>query len=100
MCGSVLLSFGHKCMLQVIMFGTTLAAMVPTKRKPATPATKRNGGLQSRLHSPLLRHYPTLSSHPICPQNMSKSSRLFGLTKRSFIHYLWHQHQHESNITI
>ena len=53
--------------------------------------------LQHRLHT-LLLHHPTPNPSPNCPPNMSKSSRLSGLGKRSFIQCRRQGHQHESNI--
>ena len=49
-------------------------------------------GLQGWLQSPLLLHHPTLNPSVSCPLNMSKSSRLLGLTKEFVFH------PHESNV--
>ena len=60
---------------------------VPVKSNPTKPASKRAGNRAAQL---------TLSSNS--PLSMSRSSRLFGVVKRSFTQCLWKGHAHRSNI--
>ena len=53
-------------------------------------------GLETELHS--LSRFPILSLYLNCPLSMSRSSRLFGVGKRSFTQCLWKGHVHRSNI--
>ena len=50
------------------------------------------------LHGRLPPHLPVLSLALNCPLNVSKSSRLFGLVKVSFIQCPWKGHAHNSDM--
>ena len=72
----------------------------PVKSKPAKPAAERAG-------KPAAQSASTSSSNPRpvppflhCPLNMSKSSRLFGPVKRSFVRCLCNGHAHNGNIVL